>query len=186
MIDERQEQNPEGSQRAASPRARRRLAVDEALISPRGWMTLDPLPYLKARAQEARGREAEGEAAPPAEEPILDLTFADMEAARRLRAGEAADRPSAMDGALARIPSRDVVSIGGRSLRARTPEDPFYDETEIANDNAVRCMLLLAMLIAVMAGYAFTSLWHDQRRVIEVTPPSDGSTRIVMVAPQVL
>lgn len=159
-----------------------RIVVDEALISPQGWIAIDPALYAPSAKSSS---ERAGDVVPGSglagsaerdDEDILDLTIADMTAALLIRSL----RKHSSTGASS-IPARDIVPIGGSSLRSRTPEQPFEDEPESANDNFSRFALLLVLLLAVVGGYAFTALKADDRRAIEVQPPESALTKITML-----
>lgn len=159
-----------------------RIVIDESLISPKGWMMLDPVPYLKSMRSQAASAEIRPEA--PARDDVLDLSIADMAAARLTRSLRARrphpQRPrTEASGGSARIPASDIVAIGGGSLRRRTPEQPFPDDAELANDNVGRFVVLLVLLLAVAGGYVYTTFRADDRRAIEVTPPDRPGIKIV-------
>jgi hypothetical protein len=151
-------------------------------------MTLDPIPYLKSIRSSTASMEKQRQISAPGEsstcDEILDLSIADMAAARltrSLRARHPQARRSDIDasGGSCHIPAGDVVAIGGRDLRPRTPEQPFPDEAELANDNLGRFVVLLVLLLAVAGGYLYTVFGPDDRRAIEVTPPESPAIRIV-------
>jgi hypothetical protein len=159
-----------------------RIAVDESLISPKGWMRLDPIPYLKStRAQSASADRRPAMLDGSVREDVLDLTIADMAAARLTRSLRASrtEMPGSRIAGSSRVPASDIVAIGGRDLRRRTPEQPFLDEAELANDNLGRFVLLLILLLTVAGGYAYTTFRADDRRAIEVAPPLSPQIRIV-------
>lgn len=161
-----------------------RVVVDEALIPSRGWMAIDPSAYAALVGSSAeRGSAADkvGQAE-PAEEGIHDLTVADVAAARltrSLRMSRA--KPVRAASRIGVIPARDIVPIGGANLRPRTPEQPFADEAELANDNFGRMSLLVILLLAVIGGYSYTMFRGDDRSAIEVTPPDNAAIKIVML-----
>jgi len=157
-----------------------KVAIDESLISPTGWMTLDPVPYLKSiRAATDAGKPA----VDTSSHDVLDLSVADMAAARltrslRARRPKVGRFPSSGSGGRYCIPASDVVAIGGGDLRRRSPDQPFPDEAELANDNLGRFMVLLILLMAVAGGFFYSTLSTDDRRAIEVTPPDSPDIRI--------
>jgi hypothetical protein len=148
-----------------------RLVVDESLISPKGWMMLDSLDYLKAA-------HVEKPAARPAaaREDILDLAVADLSVVRLTRSEN--DNRAGQAGQRGRIPRSDIVAIGGTNLEPRSAEQPFDDASDVANDNLGRVLLLVALLVSVVGGYALTAFAPDNRRAIEVTPPDSPAIRI--------
>jgi len=151
----------------------KRVVVDEILISPQGWVPVDPTSYLSAMHSPT---------VESADEDVLELTAADVAAARltrslRISRSKQMQAPSR----IAVIPAHDIVPIGGVNLQPRTPEQPFADEAELANDNFGRLSLLVVLLLAVIGGYAFTTLRGDDRRAIEVTPPENAAIKIAMI-----
>lgn len=150
-----------------------RVVVDETLIPSQGWVPVDPTAYLSA----LRLPMFES-----ADEDVLELTAADVAAARLTRSLRMSrTKQMRAPSRIAAIPARDIVPIGGVDLRPRTPEQPFADEAELANDNFGRLSLLVVLLLAVIGGYAFTTFRGDDRRAIEVTPPDNASIKIVMI-----
>jgi|GEM_PF-6739976 len=146
---------------------------------------LDSLAYLKAaRAGDAGGGEvvATKQVAPAASMPgatprddILDLAKADLSVVRLSRRDN--DNRTGQVGRR-RIPPEDIVAIGGTNLEPRTADQPFRDASDAANDNLGRVLLLVALLVAVIGGYALTAFGHDTRRAIEVVPPESPAIRI--------
>jgi hypothetical protein len=157
-----------------------RVAVDEKLAPAMGWMALDAIDRLKA-AQANKLPTSRQEARIDShllDDDVHELTVADMAAARLVRSlrqgGAANDR-------LSRIPAEDIVPVGGTDLRKPTPEAPFDDDSEVANDNSGRMLFLVTLLLVVLGGYAYSVLTENERSAIEVTPPDDASSRIVML-----
>jgi len=150
-----------------------RVVVDESLIPSKGWVAVDPIAYLAPSHSPAVGS---------ADQDVLELTAADIAAARLTRSLRIA-RAKQMKASsrIAVIPARDIVPIGGVDLRPRTPEQPFADEAELANDNFGRLSLLVVLLLAMIGGYSYTMFRSDDRRAIEVTPPDNAAIKVVML-----
>ena len=167
---------------SASQPERFRVVVDEARIPPGSWVAVDP----------GALREAGGFSVPDArdlpaaeDDDVHELTAADVAAARLVRSlrkphEERLGRPLAGSSRGRGIPQRDIIPIGGSSLNPRTPDQPFADEAELANDNVARLSLLVALVLAVIGGFAVSTFQGEERRVIEVVPPENESIRIVM------
>jgi hypothetical protein len=151
-------------------------------------MAIDPSAYLPMVGSSAeRGYEAEFVAdranqAESAGDDIHDMTVADIAAARLTRSLRMARaKPIGAKLRIGVIPARDIVPRGGANLRPRTPEQPFADEAELANDNFGRLSLLVILLLAVIGGYFFTAFRGDDRSAIEVTPPDNAAIKIAML-----
>ena len=139
---------------------------------------LDSLAYLKdARAGKVAADKPVVRRAPTSpRDDILDLAVADPSVVRLTRRDN--DNRTGQAEGRRRIPPGDIVAIGGTNLQPRSAEQPFEDAPEVANDNLGRVLLLVALLVAVVGGYALTAFSPDNRRTIEVTPPDSPQTRV--------